>query len=142
MNEMIGKHFVTPRDWLDNLEHEDGFTPLRCYKCSLDFRGWKLKKVCRICSVPEFPTGIRHITHVAVIHDGVTYSLAAPDRHHHVLREIYKIKEECTFNTQGFLDNQGVFVTRLEAIDIALAANQIKDTSNLRTTGLFSEDLW
>lgn len=81
----------TPRDYLDNLEEEeDGFVSLICATCKQVFRGWKLKTVCRICSVPKFPIDVRHITHVAVIHENVTYFLAAPDRHHHVLRMIYK----------------------------------------------------
>jgi hypothetical protein len=142
MNHYIGSHLVTPRDWLDNLDGEDGFVPLNCQECFLVFRGWKLKKICRICSIPDFPEGIRHIRCVAVIHEGVTYSSPAPDRHHHVLREIYKIKKECTFNTQGFLDNEGVFVNRKEALDIALAAKQVKDINNIHAFQLFSEDLW
>ena len=40
---------------------------------------------------------------------------------------------------QGFLDNEWNFVNRLEAREIAFAANQIDDSVQGR---LFSEDLW
>ena len=132
----------TPKDYLDNIDAEDGFVPLICSKCKEVFRGWKLKVKCRLCAVPDFPKGVRHITHVAVVYKEVVYSLAAPDRHHHVLRVIYNAHKSCTKNKQGFLDNEGVYVSRQEALEIALSANQVLDISSLRANQLFSEDLW
>lgn len=137
----------TPKDYLDNLEEEDGFVPLICSKCSEVFRGWKLKKVCRLCAVPDFPKGVRHITHVAVQYNGLTYSLPAPDRHHHMLRLIYKVSGPLTLvngntSVQGFLDNDGNFLDRKEALILATSAKQIKCESSIRSNQLFSEDLW
>lgn len=44
--------------------------------------------------------------------------------------------------TQGFLTNKNRFVDRLEALKLALAANQVKDVNNIRKSGLYSEDLY
>lgn len=143
-NNLVSKNkrVITSRDWVDNLEHQHGWTPLVCNKCSLPFHGWKLKTKCMLCSVPKFPTDIQHITHSAVIHNGVTFSLPAPYRHHHVLVVIYKEHGESTYNEQGFLDNEGKFLTREEAFVIAKAAGQIKDITATCGDRLYSEDIW
>lgn len=132
----------TPRDWQENLEEEFGFVPLTCPVCKLDYRGWKFKISCRVCAIPKFPVGIEHITHVAVVYENIVYSLPAPDRHHHVLRLIYKEHGKCNPNKQGFLNNSGVYLTRTQALKVALAANQVKDINNIHADRLFSEDLW
>lgn len=133
---------VTPRDWTDNIREKDGWATLKCSKCKNVFHGWKLKTKCRLCAVPRFPTGIAHITHVAIKYKDVVYSLAAPDRHHHVLRVIHKKHKSTAFNEQGFLTNEGKFVTREEAFVIAKAAAQIRDITKTVSSELFSEDLW
>jgi hypothetical protein len=90
---------------------------------------------------------VLHITHVAIKygnHDHlVQYSLPAPSRHSDVIRIIKEDTENpFCFDVQGFLDNEGIFVDRREALDIALKANQIIDINNIRANRLFSEDLW
>lgn len=84
-------------------------------------------------------TNKRHITHVAIKYRGRIYSLPAPNRHHHVIRMIGGIKGP---DTQGFLDNDGVFLDRKKALAVALAAGQVKDPSDIRAGQLFSEDVW
>lgn len=44
--------------------------------------------------------------------------------------------------TQGFLTNLNRFVNREEAQVIALAANQVRDLTQLRGKDLYSEDLY
>lgn len=137
-----------PHNWTEDYEYGDeGKAKLNCIKCGTQFLGWKLKTICRVCAVPVFPVGIRHITHVAIKygnHDhSVQYSLPAPSRHSHVIRIIKEDTENpFSFDVQGFLDNEGIFVNRREALDIALKANQIIDINNIRANRLFSEDLW
>lgn len=52
-------------------------------------------------------------------------------------QEISKIKR-----TQGFITNKNRFVDRKEALQIALANNQVIDIKQIRGNELYSEDLY
>ncbi len=52
-------------------------------------------------------------------------------------QQISALKKE-----QGFVTTHNRFVGREEALQIALAQNQIKDLSQIRGTDLYSEDLY
>ena len=89
------------------------------------------------------------ITHVAVKYRGKIYSLPSPNRHHHV---IWKIAEENGLTpdnpptgiygkNQGFLDEEGNYLTRKQAHKIALESGQALPSAKIRDE-LFSEDLW
>lgn len=86
------------------------------------------------------------ITHVAIRFRGKVYSLPKPNRHHHVIAKIIEETDADTVNTmgedQGFLDAEGRYLTRREALAVALANNQVKDVAQIRAGRLFSEDLW
>lgn len=88
------------------------------------------------------------ITHVAIRFDGKTYSLPRPNRHHDVIRLIAEETGAKTVDAhgddQGFLDEQGTYYRRGQALRHALEHNQIKDSKvlNLHLNMLFSEDLW
>ena len=84
------------------------------------------------------------ITRVAIKYNGKTWTLPAPNRHHHIIRLIAAsngvgIDGE---QEQGFMTDNGRFVNRVEGLKIALAANQVLDPNNIRARQLFSEDLW
>lgn len=86
------------------------------------------------------------ITHVAVRFKGVIYSLPSPNRHHHVLWKIIQETKashvDASGDDQGFLDDAGNYLTRQEALAVALQCNQVKDPSDIRAGRLFSEDVW
>lgn len=86
------------------------------------------------------------ITHVALRFEGLIYSLPAPNRHHHVIRHIVETTgAECVDaydDDQGFLDEDGNYLNRTEALVSALINNQVKDQSKIRMGMLFSEDVW
>lgn len=86
------------------------------------------------------------ITRVAVRFNGQVYSLPPPNRHHDVIWEIARVENIATVraagDNQGFLDDSGRYLTRKEALPVALAAGQVLDVSNVRGKSLFSEDLW
>ena len=87
--------------------------------------------------------GYANITHVAIQYDGKTYSLPAPNRHHHVIRMIAKengvgIKGP---DVQGFLDENGEFLNRQVAFIRAQETGQINRRS-YQGGDLYSEDLW
>lgn len=84
------------------------------------------------------------ITHVAIRFDGVVYSLPQPHRHHHVIRMIVEMTNVATVDNdeQGFLDESGHFLDRVEALASARLFGQIKDETDIRAGQLFSEDLW
>lgn len=91
-------------------------------------------------------TGRPRITHVAIKFQGTTYSLPAPNRHHHVIRLIVDTTGVSNVSVypdeQGFLDETGRFLTRKQALISALQNNQVKDPSKVMLGMLFSEDLW
>ena len=82
------------------------------------------------------------LTHVAIRFHGVVYSLPAPNRHHHVIREILKQNPDvCTVSgdEQGFLDEGGNFLTRGQALVSAQLFGQLlREPRGVLT----SEDLW
>lgn len=86
------------------------------------------------------------ITHVAIRRGAATFSLPAPNRHHHVLRAMYEAGADPKGEdgeVQGFLDDAGAFLTREEAYRAVVGTPELK-----RRAGgydgplLFSEDLW
>jgi len=86
---------------------------------------------------------MKQITHVAVIYNGVTYSLPRPNRHHNVIR---MIKGGCYGPTnQGFLTDAGLYINRRDAFVLAKANGQLNRLSGdqyYQGDELFSEDLW
>jgi hypothetical protein len=81
------------------------------------------------------------ITHVAIKYNEVIHCLPKPNRHHHVVRYIGGIKGP---DIQGFLDDQGNFLTRRQAFIHATASGQIKarQPGEYNSDELYSEDLW
>lgn len=74
--------------------------------------------------------------------DGVVYSVAAPGRHHNII----KLMDECgipfgRLEDQGFLLSNGEFVDRQTARAIATAANQGIER-DMKLVDLYSEDVW
>lgn len=68
----------------------------------------------------------------------MTFTLPAPARHHHILH--YLARPDFHVE-QGFLTSTGRFVSRKEAMGIAVAAGQVSP-SKVQSPDLFSEDLW
>lgn len=71
----------------------------------------------------------------------MTYTQPAPARHHHILHSMPMDEAVVGPHEQGFLTSTGRFVTRMEAMGIAVAAGQVK-ASKVTAPHLFSEDLW
>ena len=76
-------------------------------------------------------------------------SAPAPCRHHHVIHTAYSAGMETAHFEQGFLTSAGRFVDRVEAMRIALSADQLvppRDADGIPYTRkhreLFSEDVW
>ena len=92
---------------------------------------------------------MKQITHVAIIISGKLYSLPKPLRH----GDIYKAKallegpkqrtEATPLDIQGFLDEDGVFLNRRDALKRVLEIGQtIVNLSAIRGDKLYSEDVW
>lgn len=82
------------------------------------------------------------ITHVAIIYDNITYGLPAPNRHHDVIRQIGGIYGP---HEEGFILEDGSFVNREQAYQIAKESGQLKriiSPTNYNGPELYSEDLW
>jgi len=88
------------------------------------------------------------ITHVAIRSKNITYSLPAPNRHHHVLEMMHNMgvldDEAHETMEQGFLAEENVFVSRRAALVLATLSDQMKPRLPGQYNGdeLFSEDLW
>lgn len=93
------------------------------------------------------PSATVKITHVAVYYDGRVWSLPAPNRHHHVIRDIAKANGVGVKgpDRQGFLTEHGQFLNRRQAYELASANGQLRrppDPSKYQGNELYSEDLW
>lgn len=93
-----------------------------------------------IWGMPSVAAEYPRITHVTIFYAGTVHSLPAPNRHHHVIRAIGGVKGP---DVQGFADEHGNFLTRRQAMTLAMLNGQL----NRRPDGyqgpeLFSEDLW
>ena len=83
------------------------------------------------------------ITHVAISLNGTIYSLPRPSRHHEIYHSIMGALLHDP--VEGFLDEQGKFLTRLEAMERAIKTKQLnrrKGKKYYQGPELFSEDLW
>jgi len=67
-------------------------------------------------------------------------------RHHNCLHMMVamtgKYQHQAGEEVQGFLTNKNRFVDRIEGLQIALAANQVMDLSDVRGNRLHSEDIY
>lgn len=86
----------------------------------------------------------RHIVGVAIIFNGLQYTLDAPNRHHHIIRLISeKHGGMYGYHKEGFIDNTGAFLSRRMAFVLASANGQLKRIpGGYNGTDLYSEDLW
>lgn len=89
------------------------------------------------------------ITHVAIWRNDTIYALPKPNRHHHIIHSLMPKAERYTdghWDIQGFLDDQGNFLDREQALRHAAEHHQVirpDDTNKLyQGSELFSEDLW
>lgn len=87
------------------------------------------------------------ITHVAIRFQGKVWSLPSPNRHHHVIRLIIDSDSSVTHvdardEDQGFLDADGRYLNRRQALYNAQVNNQLKPDVKIRMNQLFSEDIW
>lgn len=87
------------------------------------------------------------ITHVAIRFQGTTYSLPAPNRHHDLIRKISEETGQETVTSmgddQGFIDEEGTYLTRRQALTVAEREGQLKEGAlGTRLGRLFSEDVW
>lgn len=79
--------------------------------------------------------------------DGSVLTRPPPARHFDLMNLIGKPAKKSALVTvpqhdQGFLDSDGVFVSRAEAFGIAAAARQIRRAPPTSHGRLFTEDLW
>lgn len=64
-----------------------------------------------------------------------------PGRHHTIINGLDRRLGSCSPDNQGFITDEGKFVSRKEAFKIAQEANQIIEKQG-KETELYSEDLW
>ncbi len=83
------------------------------------------------------------ITHVAIKYEGKLYSLPRPNRHHHIIHQIHlETGHHDIYGDQGFLDDQGNFLSRAEALIHAQACGQEFTKHPLWDDWLYSENVW
>lgn len=85
------------------------------------------------------------ITHVAIRFNAKIYSLPPPNRHHNVILKIVEETGVANVNAsgedQGFLDSTGKYLTRKEALDLAIENGQLRWDQPIYSQ-LYSENLW
>lgn len=85
---------------------------------------------------------MNQIVGVAIIYNNVLYTLPAPNRHHNVIRLIGGIYGP---SKEGFIDNEGNFLNRTEAMLLAeknMQLNRRVGSEYYQGPELYSEDLW
>ena len=75
----------------------------------------------------------------ALRHGDVIVTQPAPARHHHLISALNYLQVNPHDWEQGFLGDDGKFLTRFQARAAALRAGQIRSCAHQE---LFSEDLW
>lgn len=85
----------------------------------------------------------RYVLASAIVYSRRVWTLPAPCRHHDIIEAIYNSNGKGVDGTelQGFVDNNGAFLTREQAFVLARSVGQLVDS---RTPGpiLFSEEVW
>ncbi|CAB4134459.1 hypothetical protein UFOVP273_78 [uncultured Caudovirales phage] len=81
---------------------------------------------------------------VAIKYDGKIYSLPSPNRHHDVIRMIAQENGVGIQgpDIQGFVDEEGYFLDRRQALVVAMHFDQVINPKSIRGERLYSEDLW
>ena len=95
--------------------------------------------------IARMPEEKRRITGVAVCREGKVYFLPEPARHSDVIQMLIKKRvmlPPVRQAEQGFVDQNGKFLTREDAAKLALANGQCKKLRCPSLGILFSEDLW
>lgn len=82
------------------------------------------------------------IVAAAVIWNGLVISKRRPARHHDILQQLDKRLGIIGGDYQGFLTDQGEFVSRDIALTIAEEAGQVVAGKTVHRDQLFSEDVW
>ena len=80
-----------------------------------------------------------------VYHEPLILSAPPPASHDDLLHSLYEIGQiaQVPANAQGFLTSTGEFVSRVQAHEIVMAAEQPRIINPSHIEGkLFSEDLW
>lgn len=97
------------------------------------------KIICAAIHYPEINTAVDFVKNV----NGL---VILGRRHHDVIRLCYYMLEKRQAhmgnNIQGFITTKDRFVDRVEALQIARAANQILDEAEVRGNQLYSEDIY
>lgn len=89
---------------------------------------------------------MKKITHVAIDFDNKIYSMARPNRHHHVLTMMFRNGIILYGpHKEGFLDENGSWLSRKEAFVLASNNGQLnrrKGPEYYQGDELYSEDIW
>lgn len=83
------------------------------------------------------------IVGVAIVRDGITYSLDAPNRHRDVIVKMVQMgvpKPVTKDAIQGFISDTGKFLDRVEALKVVEANGQ--NIQEIYRSQLYSEDIW
>jgi len=94
-----------------------------------------------------FQDDVALITHVALKFNGETHSLPKPNRHHDIIRMIVQNNPDIKFvdapeEDWGFLDADGKYLNRKQALTRAMLTDQIIDINKVYARQLFSENVW
>lgn len=83
------------------------------------------------------------ITHVAIRYNDRMYSLPKPARHFNVIHQIHiETGDMDIYGEQGFLDDQGNFLDRSQALVHATECKQLRSDVPLDNEWLYSENVW
>jgi hypothetical protein len=80
------------------------------------------------------------IVEAAIKQDGKVWTLPPPARHHDIIKLIIEETGEMVNGEQGFVDDRGNFLNRVQAGQEAIGSGQLMSLPH--PPKLYSEDLW
>jgi len=132
-----------PNDWIEDWPHDNGMYQNTCVTCTTHFIGNKYRRVCKVCH-EESRVVVCAATQL-IFSDNTSLIVASPrhwDKTAHSIVDRLKDTPTIDDETQGFIDQYGVFMTRQEAHVIATRKNQIVRRCGGDDHKLFSENLY
>lgn len=94
-------------------------------------------------AAPTYERPRRHVIAAAIKLGEVICHVKRPGRHNDIVYALAKAGHPIPIDgKEGFLTDDGLFVNRWLALQIAKAAGQLKDPKKQHGGQLFSEDVW
>jgi hypothetical protein len=130
---------VIQKSFKDRLGHKSKLSNDQVWKMFLEWyknTNGESELIQRMLKIEEKP----FIKAAAILIKGVIHTLPRPARYDTIIKKIFKETKEPVRGEQGFINDKGEFVNKIDAAKIVIDAKQIEYLK--WPPQLYSEDLW